>query len=128
MQLLKNKTNSLMGNCVNVLQVFGCVFYLSEELNPVIHCNNWDCILHCCGQKWPMQEWWYLRTITLHRCISNLFGLLPPFQLKEFSAPLPPKIYLYLHQSHIVVMRLLNWKFSNYLLKSTVDKKKYNNV
>ena len=25
------------------------------SINPVIHCNNWDRILHCCGQKWPMQ-------------------------------------------------------------------------
>ena len=34
-------------------------------LNPVIHFNNWDLILHCCGWKWPLQEWWYLWIITL---------------------------------------------------------------
>ena len=25
-------------------------------LNPVIHSNNWDRILHCCGRKWSIQE------------------------------------------------------------------------
>ena len=58
------------------------------------------------------------------QCFSNSFGLPPPFQLKKFSAPSPPPPHaqknLSLHSSHIVVMRLLNWNFSNYLFKSTV--------
>ena len=28
----------------------------NSKVNPVMHCNNWDRILHCCGRKWQLQE------------------------------------------------------------------------
>ena len=32
------------------------IFTIAFDFNPVIHRNNWDRILYCCGRKWPMQE------------------------------------------------------------------------
>ena len=42
------------------------------------------------------------------QCFSNLFGLLPSFQLEKFSAPLPLPKNLSLPSTHIVVIKLLN--------------------
>ena len=48
-----------------------------------------------------------LVSLRLGQYFSNLFGLLPPFQVKKFSAP-PPQKNPSLPSSNIVVMRLLN--------------------